>query len=79
MAGGLRLLAHMSRQGFARPQFSSVAQVFGLGAGQMHHPSFVGTANDRFLGPMKGVFERGFHPHPQGLMQAMIDRNPADF
>src|ERR1019366_6528268 len=78
MSGANRVLTHMSRQGSARPQFGGIAQVFGLGASQMHHPRFIGCGNDRLLGTMKGVFEPSLHSHLQSLMQAMVNRDSAD-
>src|SRR5205809_6029590 len=72
MASSFCLLAYMRRQGFARPQFGGIAQIFGLSASKMHHPGFVRTPNDRGFGPVKSVFEPGFYPHVQGLVLAMV-------
>jgi len=77
MTGHRRLLAHMSGQGFARPQFGRVAQVLGLGAGQMYHPSFVNTADERLAWPMKSIFETDIDPHLQNLVQPVVNRNTA--
>src|SRR5438477_7491400 len=78
MACGPRLLAHMNRQRLARPQFRGIAQLFGLGASQMHYPSLVSAGNDRFFGAMKSVLESGFDSHLQSLMQTMINGDSAD-
>src|ERR1039457_4084697 len=73
---GYRVLAHMRRQGLARPKFSRVAHIFGFGASQMHDPSFSSAVDDRLLGPMIEVFEAGFDPHLQGLVETMINSHP---
>lgn len=78
VASGFGSLADMSRQRFARPQFGGVAEVFGLGAGQMNDPSFVGHANDRFFGAVKRVLKAGFQPHRQCLPKAAVNRDSAD-
>src|SRR5664279_3519611 len=78
MTGASCVLTHMSRQGLARPQFSGIAQFFGFGASQMHNPRLIGSGNDRFFGPMKGVFDPSLHSHLQSLMQAMVNRDSAD-
>jgi len=76
MAGGLRLPTHMSGQGFPCPQFRGITKFFGFRTSQMHHPSFIGAANDRFFRPMKDVVKTGFHTHLQSFMQTMVDGHP---
>src|SRR5438067_4295922 len=57
---------------------ASTSKAPGLGARQLHHPRFVGTANERSPRSMKGILQTRLHSHIQRFMHAMIDRQTAD-
>ena len=73
-----RVPPHVSRQRLAGPQLGRVAQFFGLGAGQVHHPGLIGAGDDGLFGTVEQILEPGFHPHFQRLMQTMVNGHPAD-
>jgi hypothetical protein len=78
VTGAPGLPAHMGGQRAACPQLRRIAEFFGFGAGRMRHPSFIGVAEDRFFGAMKGVLEASLDAHGQSFVQAIVNGHPAD-
>src|SRR5439155_7994135 len=72
------ILANMFGQLAMAPDFSSVAVVFGLGAGQAHYPSLGFSRDDGFFRTVMFITEGSLRSHRQGTVDPFVNRHSTD-